>query len=94
MIFFPLILSLLQVCSHLVWSVFGLTNRATLESQDKLSTTVVSVLYVMFLVISVIMLVNMLVALLNNTYNKVEVRIYLFHLSAFIHITIIFEEPH
>ena len=44
-----------------------------MESHDKLSTAVVGVLYVLFLILSVIMLVNMLVALLTNTYNKVEV---------------------
>ena len=47
-----------------------------MESRDNLSTAVVGVLYVMFLVLSVIMLVNMLVALLTNTYNKVEVSNY------------------
>ena len=44
-----------------------------MESQEQLSNTVVGVLYVIFLIISVIMLVNMLVALLTNTYDKVEV---------------------
>ena len=44
-----------------------------MESQEQLSNTVVSVLYVIFLILSVIMLVNMLVALLTNTYDKVEV---------------------
>ena len=44
-----------------------------MESQEQLSSTVVGVLYVSFLIISVIMLVNMLVALLTNTYYKVKV---------------------
>lgn len=63
---------LFKASTHLIWSVFGLTNPETMESRDNLSTTVVGVLYVMFLILSVIMLVNMLVALLTNTYNKVE----------------------
>ncbi|KAJ7391690.1 hypothetical protein OS493_017387 [Desmophyllum pertusum] len=63
---------ILKASTHLIWSVFGLTNQETMESHDKLSTAVVGVLYVMFLILSVIMLVNMLVALLTNTYNKVE----------------------
>ena len=66
-------LSLFKASTHLIWSVFGLTNLETMESHDKLSTAVVGVLYVLFLILSVIMLVNMLVALLTNTYNKVEV---------------------
>ena len=65
--------SLFKASTHLVWSVFGLTNLETLESHDTWSDTVVGILYVMFLVLTVIMLINMLVALLNNTYNKVEV---------------------
>ena len=69
--------SLFKASTHLIWSVFGLTNPETMESRDNLSTTVVGVLYVMFLILSVIMLVNMLVALLTNTYNKVEVSNYL-----------------
>lgn len=48
-----------------------------MESRDSLSTAVIGVLYVMFLILSVIMLANMLVALLTNTYNKVEVSKYI-----------------
>ena len=44
-----------------------------MESHDTWSSIIVDVLYVMFLILSVIMLINMLVALLTNTYNKVEV---------------------
>ncbi|XP_068725075.1 short transient receptor potential channel 5-like [Montipora capricornis] len=61
-----------KASSHLIWSVFGLTDLEKMESQQQLSNTVVSVLYVIFLILSVIMLVNMLVALLTNTYDKVE----------------------
>ena len=60
--------------------MFGLTNPETMESRDNLSTAVASVLFVLFLILSVIMLVNMLVALLTNTYNKVEVSSYLHRL--------------
>ena len=65
--------SLFKAYTHLIWSVFGLTNLETLESHDIWSNTVVGILFVMFLVLSVIMLINMLVALLTNAYNKVEV---------------------
>lgn len=63
---------LYKASTHLIWSVFGLTDLEKMESQEQLSSTVVGVLYVIFLIISVIMLVNMLVALLTNTYDKVE----------------------
>ena len=71
--FLFLLHSLFKTAAHLVWSVFGLTNLETMESHDTWSSTIVDVLYVMFLILSVIMLINMLVALLTNTYNKVEV---------------------
>lgn len=44
-----------------------------MKSHGELSSAVVGVLYVLFLILSVIMLINMLVALLTNTYQKVEV---------------------
>ena len=69
----PYTYSLYKASTHLIWSVFGLTDLEKMESQEQLSSTVVGVLYVLFLIISVIMLVNMLVALLTNTYDKVEV---------------------
>ena len=50
-----------------------MTNLEIKESHEGLSSAVVGVLYVMFLVLSVIMLINMLVALLTNTYDKVKV---------------------
>ena len=65
--------SLFKASTHLVWSVFGLTNLETMKSHGELSSAVVGVLYVLFLILSVIMLINMLVALLTNTYQKVEV---------------------
>nr|XP_058970450.1 short transient receptor potential channel 4-like isoform X1 [Pocillopora verrucosa] len=63
---------LFKASTHLVWSVFGLTNLETMKSHGELSSAVVGVLYVLFLILSVIMLINMLVALLTNTYQKVE----------------------
>ena len=50
-----------------------MTSLEIKESHEGLSSAVVGVLYVMFLVLSVIMLINMLVALLTNTYDKVKV---------------------
>ena len=65
--------SLYKASTHLIWSVFGLSDLEKLESQEQLSSTVAAILYMVFLIFSVIMLVNMLVALLTKTYDKVEV---------------------
>ena len=65
---------LLDVFGPLIWSLFGQAARADLQSYDTFSTYVVSVLYYLFLILSVIMLINMLVALLTKTYDNATVR--------------------
>ncbi|KAL9984529.1 hypothetical protein ACROYT_G006832 [Oculina patagonica] len=62
---------LFKTSRQLMWSVFGLTDLKQMESHTSLTSDIVSVLYLIFLVLSVIMLVNMLVALLTNTYDNV-----------------------
>ena len=64
----------MKTARQLIWSVFGLTELNKMESYSGVTTSVVGVLYCIFLVLSVIMLVNMLVALLTNTYDNVTVR--------------------
>ena len=49
-----------------------------LESHTTLTSEIVAVLYLIFLILSVIMLVNILVALLTNTYEKYRVKNYFF----------------
>nr|XP_058954514.1 short transient receptor potential channel 5-like [Pocillopora verrucosa] len=55
---------------QLVWSVFGMTHFEEMESITSLTSDIVVFLYLVFLVLSVIMLVNILVALLTTTYDK------------------------
>ncbi|XP_020604671.1 short transient receptor potential channel 4-like isoform X2 [Orbicella faveolata] len=62
---------LYKTSRQVMWSVFGLTNLKQLESHTSLTSEIVAVLYLIFLILSVIMLVNILVALLNNTYTNV-----------------------
>ena len=65
--------SLLKTSWQLILSVFSQTDLSKLESHTSFTKDVVAALYLMFLVLSVIMLVNMLVALLNHTYDNVTV---------------------
>jgi len=65
--------SLLKTSWQLVLSVFSQADLQKLESHTSFTTDVVAVLYLIFLVLSVIMLINMLVALLNHTYDNVKV---------------------
>ena len=65
--------SLLKTSWQLILSVFSQAGLQNLESHTSFTTRVVAALYLIFLVLSVIMLVNMLVALLNHTYDNVKV---------------------
>ena len=69
---------------HLFWSLLGLAELDTLDSIDHTSVTIVHFLYGVFLVLGVILLVNMMIALLNNTCEKVQVkRAFLFNFLCF-----------
>ncbi|XP_022777954.1 short transient receptor potential channel 4-like [Stylophora pistillata] len=60
----------LKSARQLVWSVFGMIHFEEMESLTSLTSDIVVALYLVFLVLSVIMLVNILVALLTTTYDK------------------------
>ena len=66
--------SLYKTARQLVWSVFGLMELEDLESHTDLTSEILGILYLIFLILSVIMLVNILVALLTNTYERYRVR--------------------
>ena len=59
---------------HLVWSLMGIGDLDILDSADGPSVILVHFLYGAFLIMGVILLVNMMIALLSNTYQKVQVR--------------------
>ena len=62
-----------SIARHLVWSLLGIAELDPLESLDGTSVVLVYVLYGLFLIMGVILLVNMMVALLSNTYQRVQV---------------------
>ena len=59
---------------HLTWSLLGVAELDPLDSVDSTSVTLVHFLFGAFLIMGVILLVNMMIALLSNTYQRVEVR--------------------
>jgi hypothetical protein len=59
---------------HLTWSLVGDADLDPLQSSDETSDILARILYCIFLIISVVMLMNMMIALLSNTYQKVEVK--------------------
>lgn len=60
---------------HLARSLLGMTSLAPLEilKQHSPSAILANLLYLMFLVVGVILLINLMIALLSNTYQKVQV---------------------
>jgi len=58
---------------HLIWSVLGIAELEPLQSSDGTSNVLAQLLYGTFLVMAVVMLMNMMIALLSNTYQQVEV---------------------
>lgn len=65
--------------SHLAWSLLEVEqNFKLLNSVDSPSSTLAKIFYAAFLFIGVILLVNMLIALLSNTYKQVEVSAFFF----------------
>lgn len=59
---------------HLCWSLLGIAELETLDSVDSATVTLANLLYAVFLVVGAILLINMMIALLSNTYQRVEVR--------------------
>ena len=69
-----------NIATHHGWSLLGLADLDRLNSVDNSSVSLIHVLYSFFLIMAVILLVNMMIALLSNTYQQVQV---LNSLSAF-----------
>lgn len=59
---------------HFLWSLLGIADLDPLNSVDSLSVILAYFLYGVFLIMAVILLINMMIALLSNTYQQVAVR--------------------
>ena len=75
-LFFPSPDLLANVTGLLMWSLFGLTSQSDMVVTDSpVATYVVHGLYFAFLILSVIMMTNILVALLTKTFDNASVRL-------------------
>ena len=63
------------MAKYLAWSCLGISNLEPLDSVDSPSVFLSYLLYSLFLIMVAILLVNMMIALLSNTYQRVEVKI-------------------
>ena len=65
--------SFVNTSELLIWSVLDKTELNEWKAKTQVTTKFVNVLFCIFLIVSVIMLVNMLVALLTKTYDNITV---------------------
>ena len=63
---------------HLWWSLLGVADLDPLNSVDEPSVYLAHFLYALFLILGAVLLVNMMIALLSNTYQQVEVNLIIF----------------
>ncbi|XP_022789481.1 uncharacterized protein LOC111329137 isoform X1 [Stylophora pistillata] len=61
-----------NMATHLCWSLLSLADLDKLNSVDNPSISLIYLLYSFFLITGVILLVNMMIALLTNTYQRVQ----------------------
>ncbi|RMX45056.1 hypothetical protein pdam_00011500 [Pocillopora damicornis] len=61
-----------DIATHLTWSLLGLAEVDKLDAADFPSVFFIRLLYGLFLIMVVVLLVNMMIALLSNTYQQVQ----------------------
>jgi hypothetical protein len=59
---------------YLTWSLLGIAELDPLQSSDVASDLLANLLFGIFLILGVVMLMNMMIALLSNTYQQIEVK--------------------
>ena len=61
--------------THMGWALLGISDEFNpLSSVDASSETIARIFYAGFFIMGVILLINMLIALLSNTYQRIQVR--------------------
>jgi len=71
-----------KIVTQLGWSLLDLSDGLDFfKAADSFSETLAHLLYAAYLVVALILLINMLIALLSNTYQRVEVMIMLLLLA-------------
>ena len=57
----------------LFWSLFGLVDLNSFEAEQSTETAIGLILLALWLILAVIVLLNMLIALISNTFQSVQV---------------------
>ena len=59
--------------NHLCWTLLGITELELFNSTESSSDTMAKILYAIFIIVALVLLVNMMIAVLSHTYERVEV---------------------
>jgi len=62
-----------EIIQHLIWTLLGIADVAPFTSYDSPSNYIAQTLYGVFIISALILLVNMMIAVLSSTYERVEV---------------------
>lgn len=64
-----------EILKHLCWTLLGMTELELFNTgMETPSDHLAQVLYAVFIIVALVLLVNMMIAVLSNTYERVQVR--------------------
>ncbi|XP_068711730.1 short transient receptor potential channel 2-like [Montipora foliosa] len=61
-----------DVMTHLVWTLLGITELDPFNANESLSDLLAKILYAIFIIFALVLLVNMMIAFLCHTYDRVQ----------------------
>lgn len=67
------IFSWIKTVQHLAWTILGMPDLEPFSLGDSPSDYIVEIMYAVFILSALILLVNMMIAVLSSTYERVEV---------------------
>ena len=73
-IFTDFIFSWYNITKHLVWTLLGITELEIFSTTESASDFLGTILYAIFIIVALVLLVNMMIAVLSHTYERVQVR--------------------
>ena len=62
-----------EIVQHLVWTLLGIADVGPFTSHESPADYIAQALYGVFIILALILLVNMMIAVLSSTYERVEV---------------------
>ena len=71
--FFLCLFSWLKIVQHLAWTILGMPDLEPFSTGESPSDYIAEILYAVFILSALILLVNMMIAVLSSTYERVEV---------------------